>query len=70
MNARYFYEFGLVVDTHRNYDLLSKKPLCCYIDFWLWVITTIDNLVNVINFVCLKLGEYFFDFQNVTSFWQ
>jgi len=62
-----FYELSLVVIAHRNYNLLPRRSFCYHIDFWLWLITTIYNLVNVINFVCLK---HFFDFQDFASFWQ
>ena len=54
--------------AHGNNDLLMGRTLGGHIDVRLWfALTAINDFLNLIDFLILKLKKHFFDFESVHS---
>jgi len=52
--------------VHENNNLFARGSLGDYIELRLGLaLTTVDNLLNLINLVILEFWEYFFDLESV-----
>jgi len=54
--------------AHGNNDLLMRRALGGHIDVELWfALAAINDFLNLIDFLILKLREHFLDFKSVHS---
>jgi len=59
--------FGYII-VYWDDNLLLQKAPCGHVDVGLWfVIVPVDQFLNLVNLLILKMRKYFFDFQSVQS---
>jgi len=59
--------FGYIV-IYWDDNLFSQRVTCGHVDVGLWfVIVPVDQFLNLVNLLVLKMRKCFFDFQSVQS---
>ncbi len=69
MGTTFVHKVLFVNITHRDNDLLTQWPFCGHVDMWLefGIIIFLDDLLNIVDFSCLKRRESLFNSQHFLS---
>ena len=67
MNTTFLYKVFLVSIIHRDDDLFSRQALNSYADMWLGFLIVFNHVLDIVNVLYIKGGEYFLDFKNIFS---
>ena len=66
MKARIFNVYIGCFFVHRNNNLFTRRTLCSYVNLRFgFAFTSIDDLLNLVNFVVLEFWKHLFDFESV-----
>jgi len=60
-----FYELSDVITTHRNDNLLSGQSFGHHLNVWFGLWITIDNIMDLVNFLSIKGWEILFNFDDL-----
>ena len=65
MKRAIFHKLNNVIATHWNGNLLSAQSFGCYLNAWFGLWITIDNVIDLVNFLSIKDWKILFNFDDI-----